>query len=188
MKINATFGFILLMLLGFNLYSQDTIVNHTGETLIVKILDTIGNSISFIPIESLNKDKIAQIKYKNGLVSNYSKPIKKPLKEVIAEGKKVYLSCEDKGGAEHLFEAINKWNYWTIVPDIRSCDFVLNLDITLVKKALAHITIIDPIDNEILLDVPTSFMLFGDHFNPKRAVILKNIGEKLIPLVKETSK
>ncbi len=176
-------------------YSQDTIINTLGEKIAVQIIDTSGEFVSYIPILSIKKNRIDRIKYlneknlnvENVITFNHTKETR-TVKELLAKGNKVFIQCKDNGGSIHTHDALSTWNYWEITESIEKCDFILNMDISLKGKAEAHITILSPIDGSIILDIPKSYVLFGDYGNPKKASIIKNIGEKLIPLIKDIEK
>jgi hypothetical protein len=181
-----------LFILGqFITYAQDTIINKLGEKTIAQIIDTSGDYITYIPISTIHKDKVAKVLFvDHPPVANNEMPavLKKETRDlpnIIGKGNKVYVSCKDAGGRIHTINALESWGFWEVTEDITKCDFILKMEITLVRKAEAHISLISQNDNSVLLDVPKSWVLFADYGNPKRAAIAKNFKEKFIPIIEE---
>lgn len=185
---------IIMQAIHLLVYSQDTIINRLGEKMVVQIIDTSGDYVSYIPVSSINKNKIERIVYFNEKDQHAQKTVifqnkeSRSQKELLAVGNRVYIRCSDNGGRIHTNDAIAKWDYWKIVETPETCDFILNMDITLKGKAEAHVTLLSAVDHSIILDVPKCYVLFGDYGNPKRAAIIKTIGEKMIPMIKDIEK
>lgn len=174
---------LLMFAVSHTVYSQDTIVTKTGREIAVSIIDTTGGIISYVPLQKIYKIEVEAIKYKNGSIQKYVTIDSMPQLNRLKKGNKVFIEAEDNGVYEHTKYCMETWQYWQIVNNIADCDIILSADVSLKKKAEAHLRIINPTDRSVILDVPTSYVLFGDYGNPKRAAIIKNVGEKLKPLV-----
>jgi hypothetical protein len=71
-----------LLFITFSNFAQDKIVKKGGETLEVKILEISPNEIKYQlfadpqgPIFIMDKDRIAEVIYKNGRIEKYEKPL-----------------------------------------------------------------------------------------------------------------
>jgi len=74
--------FLGILFLGFTGFAQDKIIKKGGETLEVTILEISPNEIKYQlfsdpqgPIFIMDKDRIAEVIYKNGRVEKYEKPL-----------------------------------------------------------------------------------------------------------------
>lgn len=134
--------FCFSILISFSVHSQDSLFFTDGQIIIVKILEIESSQIKYKkfsnidgPTYNIEKNKIKEIKYKNGDVEAYATGTENSSKKQsdlnsTAKGNKAFIKCENteiKGLEDEFKNELEIWNYWQIVPKIEDADFILEL-------------------------------------------------------------